>query len=258
MLEKRIEKYWDKRADGYNEVVQKEMACQKKQAWESLLLKYIGQGKKLQVLDVGTGPGFFAIVLAGLNYSVTAVDKCQVMLSQARKNAEEAGKNIRFLKADAHAIDLPNECLDVIVSRNVTWLMPNPLEVYREWYRLLKPTGKVVVFDANWNLYLSNPKLKLQCDKYRQLAIKKGYRDNLTPEQREESEAIARKLPLSYEQRPLWDQQAFRRCGFQQIEVQENISHLVHDEIQQILYYPTPMFVICASKRPDNVPGESS
>ncbi|MCO5385266.1 class I SAM-dependent methyltransferase [Desulfosporosinus sp.] len=249
MLENRIEKYWDKRADSYNEVVQKEMACQKKDAWESLLQKYAGQGENLQILDVGTGPGFFAILLAGLNYSVTAVDKCQDMLGQARKNAEAAGKNIRFIKADAHAVDLPNESFDVIVSRNVTWLMPNPLEVYQEWYRLLKPNGKVLVFDANWNLRLSDPELQLQCDKYRQLAIEKGYQENkLTPEQREESEAIARKLPLTYERRPLWDQQAFPSCGFQQIEVEENISHLVHDEIERILYYPTPMFTICASK----------
>ncbi|MDQ7093792.1 class I SAM-dependent methyltransferase [Desulfosporosinus sp. PR] len=247
MLEKQIEKYWNKRADGYNEAVQEEMACQKKQAWESLLLKYIGQGENLQVLDVGTGPGFFAIVLAGLNYSVTAVDKCQDMLAQAGKNAE-AGENIRFLKADAHAIDLPNESFDAIVSRNVTWLMPNPLEVYREWYRLLKPSGKVLVFDANWYLHLSNPEFKILSDKYRRLALEKGYQDTITPEQKEESDAIARKLPLTYEMRPSWDQYAFRSCGFQQIEVEENISPLVHDEIEQILYYPTPMFAICATK----------
>jgi len=249
MLENRIEKYWDKRADSYNEVVQKEMACQKKQAWESLLRKYAGSGENLQVLDVGTGPGFFAILLAGLNYAVTAVDKCQDMLEQARNNARTAGKDIRFFKADAHAVDLPNESFDVIVSRNVTWLMPDPLEVYLEWYRLLKPAGKVLVFDANWNRGLSDPELQRQCEKYRQLAIEKGYQDNkLTPEQRAENEAIARKLPLTYEQRPFWDRQAFRRCGFQQVEVEENISHLVHDEIERILYYPTPMFAICASK----------
>lgn len=248
MLEDRIEKYWDKRADSYNEVVQKEMACRKKQTWESLLLKYAGQEENLQVLDVGTGPGFFAILLAGLNYSVTAVDKCQDMLEEARKNAEAADKNIRFFKADAHAVDLPKESFDLIVSRNVTWLMPNPLEVYQEWYRLLKPNGKVLVFDANWYLRLSDPELQLQCDKYHQLAIEKGYQDKITPEQKEESDAIARKLPLSYEKRPLWDQQAFRSCGFQQVEVEDNISYLVHDEIEQILYYPTPMFAICASK----------
>ncbi|WP_371363317.1 2-methoxy-6-polyprenyl-1,4-benzoquinol methylase, mitochondrial [Sporomusa rhizae] len=248
MLESRIEKYWNNRADSYNEIIQKQMACRKKQAWESLLLKYVGTRENLRVLDVGTGPGFFAVLLAGLGHLVTAVDKCEDMLKQARKNVERAGQNIRFVKAEAHAIDLPNESLDIIVSRNVTWLLPNPLEVYREWYRLLKPAGKVVVFDANWHLRLSDPELQAQCDKYRQLAIEKGYQDKFTQVQKEENDAIARKLPLSSEKRPLWDQQALSQCGFQQIEVQENISDLVHDEIERILYHPTPMFAVCATK----------
>ncbi|BBB89433.1 MAG TPA: class I SAM-dependent methyltransferase [Methylomusa anaerophila] len=248
MLGKRIEKYWGGRAGSYNEHVQKEMACGKKQAWESLLVKYAGTGDNLRVLDVGTGPGFFAILLAGLNYSVTAVDKCEEMLEQARQNAAAAGKTIQFLQAEAHAVALPDESFDLIVSRNVTWLLPNPLEAYQEWRRLLKPAGKVLVFDANWHLYLSEPELQLEHDKYLKLAMKKGYKQNASPEQRQENEAIARKLPLTYQKRPAWDQQAFRQCDFQQVEVQENISLLVHDEIEQLLYTPTPMFAICASK----------
>lgn len=248
MLEQRIETYWDGRADSYNEVVQREMACRKKQAWESLLRKYAGEQDNLRVLDVGTGPGFFAILLSGLNYSVTAIDKCEEMLRQARKNSALAGKTIKFLKADAHAVDLPDGSLDLIVSRNVTWLLPNPLEVYREWHRLLKPTGKVLVFDANWHLHLSDPELQAEHDRYVALAMAKGYRHNTSPAQQQENEAIARKLPLTYEKRPLWDEQAFRRCGFQQVVIEENISPLVHDEMEQLLYTPTPMFAICASK----------
>lgn len=248
MLENRLETSWDKRAFNNHEVAQKEMACQKKEAWEALVLKYAGREENLQVLDVETGLGLFAILLAGLNYSVTAVDKCQGMLEQARKNAEAVGRNIRFLRADAHDVNLPNESFDLIVARNVTWLMPNPVEVYHEWYRLLKPKGKVMVFDANWYLHLSNPELRRQCNKYRQLAVKKGYRDNITPKQREENEALARRLPLTYEDRPFWDHQVIRRCGFRHIEVEENISHLVYDELEQILYFPMPMFALCAAK----------
>lgn len=248
MLEQRIETYWDGRADSYSDLVKREMACKKKQAWESLLRKYGEDQENLTVLDVGTGPGFFAILLAGMNYSVTAIDKCEEMLKQARRNAVSVGTNIRFLKAEAHAVNLPNESLDLIVSRNVTWLLPNPMEVYQEWHRLLKPTGKVLVFDANWHLCLSDPALQAECNKCLQLAMEKGYKQNTSPTQRKESEAIARKLPLTYEKRPLWDEQAFRNCGFRQVEVQDNISSMVHDEIEQLLYRPTPMFAICASK----------
>ncbi|MDO0824655.1 class I SAM-dependent methyltransferase [Desulfosporosinus nitroreducens] len=207
-----------------------DLTCRKKEAWESLLIKYVGRGENLQVLDVGTGDGFLAILLAGLDYSVTAIEPHPDRLEQARKNVEASGKNIRFLRAEAHAIDLPNESVDVIVSRNAMGLSLHPKEVYQEWFRLLKPAGKVLVFDSNWYLRLNNPELKRQCDKYRHLAIKKGYQDKIISKQ-PVSDAIARKMPLSLERRPLWDHGAFRRCGF-----------------QQILYHPTPMFAICAIK----------
>ena len=248
MLEQRIEKYWDKRADSFNENVQKEMACRKKDTWESLLLQYAGAEKNLRVLDAGTGPGFFAILLAGLGYAVTAIDKCEDMLKQARKNAAATGMNIRFFKADAHAVDMAADSFDIITSRNVTWLLPNPLEVYQEWHRLLKPGGKVLLFDANWYLRLSDPELQLQYEACRQKAIEIGFVDKFTAAEKAEAEAIARSLPLTYEKRPLWDRQAFNQCGFQQIEVQENINHLVYDEIELVSYQPIPMFAICATK----------
>lgn len=248
MLEQRIESYWNGRAGSYSDLVKREIACRKKQAWESLLRKFAGDRKNLQVLDVGTGPGFFAILLAGLNYSVTGIDKCEDMLREARKNAAVEGKAIRFLKSDAHSVNLPDASLDLIVSRNVTWLLPNPLEAYKEWYRLLKPSGIVLIFDANWHLKLSDPELAAKCDKYLKLAMEKGYQHNVTPQQQKENEAIARQLPLTYQKRPLWDKKALPQCGFRHIEVLENISPLVHDEIEQLLYTPTPMFAICATK----------
>ncbi|AFQ42536.1 class I SAM-dependent methyltransferase [Desulfosporosinus meridiei] len=247
MLEHGIEGYWDRQETGKSKSVQDDRACPKKEAWKSLLIKYVGRGENQQVLDVGTGDGFLAILLAGLDYSVTAIYGHSDRLEQAQKNAQASGKNIRFLKAEAHAIDLPNESVDLIVARNALGLSLHPQEVYQEWFRLLKPYGKVLVFDANWYLRLNNPDLQRQCNKYRHLAIKKGYQDNSIFEQ-QVSEAIARGMPLSYERRPLWDHGAFRRCGFQQIEVEENISPWVFSELEQILYYPTPMFAICATK----------
>jgi len=248
MLEKRIEAYWDGRADSYSELIKREMACNKKQEWESLLRKYAGKQDNIKVLDVGTGPGFFAILLAGMNYSVTAIDKCEEMLKQARKNAMAAGMTIKFMKTEAHDVALPNESFDLIVSRNVTWLLPNPLDVYHMWYRLLRPEGKVLVFDANWHLHLSDPELQQEHDKYLKLAMEKGYQQRISPEQQKENETIARKLPLTYEKRPLWDEHALRYCGFKKVEIQNNISSLVHDEMEQVLYAASPMFAICATK----------
>ena len=49
--------------------------------------------EETKVLDIGTGPGFFAIILAEAGYQVTAVDYTEEMLKEAKKNAGNlAGK----------------------------------------------------------------------------------------------------------------------------------------------------------------------
>ncbi|SPZ01220.1 methyltransferase [Proteus mirabilis] len=52
--------------------------------------------------------------------------------------------------------DLPfgDEQFDLVVSRNVTWNLKSPCEAYQEWFRVLKPGGSLINFDANWYLHL--------------------------------------------------------------------------------------------------------
>jgi 2-polyprenyl-3-methyl-5-hydroxy-6-metoxy-1,4-benzoquinol methylase len=247
VIEKSIENYWDNRADGYSEHVKKEMADKKKQAWGYLITEHT-QGKKLNVLDVGTGPGFFAILLAEMGHKVTAVDASEAMLCQARKNAACAGVNIQFVQGDAQQIDQASESFDLIVSRNLTWTLPDPKGAYREWRRLLKQDGKMLVFDANWYLRLSKSEFQEQYEHCFKQATDQGFSERVSEQQYKRCEEIARTLPLTYENRPGWDIVALEGCGFSNVLVQENLNELVYDELEKIMYQPTPMFSICACK----------
>ena len=72
--------YWTHRAPGYSGVNQEELATDQKRVWGRTIQERIAArfpGRKpgsILVLDVGTGPGFFAIILARMGYQVTAVD----------------------------------------------------------------------------------------------------------------------------------------------------------------------------------------
>ena len=179
-----IESYWSTRTEGYSEVNEKELNGMQKKAWlETLERGFLGKrsGKNedsennsmekevfeeefsekqhtdkykdhLRILDIGTGPGFFPMILAEAGYHVTAIDYTPGMLEKAAENAAkfigEKSRNIEFKRMDAQALEFEDESFDVIISRNLTWNLPHPEMAYKEWLRVLKKGGKLLNFDA--------------------------------------------------------------------------------------------------------------
>ena len=62
--------YWTQRAQGYSEVNREELATGQRDVWKHTLVERISRRfpdrrpGDIRVLEVGTGPGFFAILLA--------------------------------------------------------------------------------------------------------------------------------------------------------------------------------------------------
>ena len=108
-----IESYWTTRAEGYSEVNHKELNGMQKGAWLEVLKSQFPEKAKeeLKILDIGTGPGFFPVILAEEGYQVTAVDYTQEMLDTAKKNAGELCEKIIFYKMDAQIWSLRMVCL---------------------------------------------------------------------------------------------------------------------------------------------------
>lgn len=159
--------YWTNRASGYSGVNQEELASSQKTVWRGVISRRIASrfpGKKpsqIRVLDVGTGPGFFAIILAELGYQVTAVDYTTSMLEEAKRNAGFLAKEIDFRQMNAEELSFPTASFDVLVTRNVTWNLPNPEKAYAQWMRVLTPGGLLLNFDANWYRYLWDEEARL-------------------------------------------------------------------------------------------------
>lgn len=63
-LQERIENYWSQSAENFSEGIRKELQGSAKNAWLELIQSNAALGVSLKVLDIGTGPGFFAILLS--------------------------------------------------------------------------------------------------------------------------------------------------------------------------------------------------
>lgn len=150
-LKKTIASYWDGRSAGF-ERMQGIRSRLQREAWTGFLARTVGEATEAPkaVLDVGTGTGFLALLLAGMGHRVKALDLSPGMVEQARRNAAERGLNVELAVADGESLPEPDAAYDVLVNRNVLWTLPRPDEAVADWKRVLKPGGLLVVIDGDW------------------------------------------------------------------------------------------------------------
>jgi ubiquinone/menaquinone biosynthesis C-methylase UbiE len=249
ILEK-VECYWDNRSAEYSEINVAELGSYKMAVWKDLIDRYKPAviGRKLKVLDIGTGPGFFAITMASCGCDVTAVDYTDAMLHKARKNAVNHGQTIKFLQMDAHQLNFSDNSFDLIITRNLTWNLERPEDAYKEWHRVLAPGGRMLNFDANWYLHLYDHEKRAEYFNDRNNSLKEGIPDHYVDTDTTAMEEIAMNLPLSKTMRPQWDSAVLLNTGFKKVMVEQDIGQVVWDREEQINYASTPMFMIFAEK----------
>ncbi|AUG99092.1 class I SAM-dependent methyltransferase [Prodigiosinella confusarubida] len=243
-----VQRYWSHRAADYSQINVAELANAKRVAWLSKITEYAPNKPVLRVLDIGTGPGFFAVTLALAGHQVTAVDITEAMLDQARDNAEHHGVSINFVHSDVHNLPFDDDSFDLVVSRNVTWNLDAPQCAYQEWRRVLMPGGRMVNFDANWYLQLFDEASRLGYLEDRANARYLGLDDHYVNTDTTAMENIARQLPLSRERRPQWDTAALLHCGYHKVMMDTRVGETLWDETERVNYASTPLFLVCAEK----------
>ena len=245
--------YWTGRASGYSEVNQTELGSGQRQKWRDCLQSEIARhfpaaaADSLRILEVGTGPGFFAILLAELGYDVTAIDLTPAMLAEAKKNAGALAERIRFMEMNAESLDFKEALFDVVISRNLTWNLPHPDAAYAEWARVLKPGGLLLNFDANWYAYLFDEKAQAAYAQDRVNSAAQGVGDQNVGENFDVMEDIARRVPLSRIRRPAWDLAQLRSHGLL-AEADEQVWERVWSEEEKLNFSSTPLFMLRAVK----------
>ena len=243
--------YWTGRAEGYSEVNQNELRTAQREVWRRELKSHIRRQfpnrapASIRVLEVGTGPGFFAILLAELGYDVTAIDLTPAMLAEAKKNAGALAEKITFLEMNAEALSFPSGSFDVILSRNLTWNLPHPEAAYQEWKRVLRPGGMLLNFDANWYHYLFDAEAREGYDADRRATAEQGLADENIGENFDQMERIAMRVPLSRAARPAWDHSVLSRLGLHVTTDTEAWSRVWSPE-EKVNFASTPMFLVHA------------
>ena len=247
-LKKQVESYWTQRAGSFSTVRKNELRDPISLRWLEEMHRYLPQGVPLRILDVGTGTGYFAILLAGEGHALTGIDLTAAMLAEAEETARQRKLSIDFRQMDAQALDFPNDSFDVIVTRNLTWNLTDPVRAYREWRRVLRPGGAALIFDANWYAYLGNEEKKAAYDRDRANTAAEGVEDHGAYPDSQTMEDISRELPMTLRRRPQWDLVTLLDLGFSSVYADTAIGDLVWSREEKINYASTPGFLIRAVK----------
>ncbi|QKW15049.1 MULTISPECIES: class I SAM-dependent methyltransferase [unclassified Micromonospora] len=148
--QERINAYWTGRAPEYDEYQQRpDRLADDQRAWAQIWAQAL-PAAPLDVLDVGTGTGQVAMVLAGLGHRVTGIDLAEGMLAEARRHAATVTDGPVIRLGDAVAPDFPAASFDAVTSRYLMWTLREPQRAVANWIRLLRPGGTVAVVDSTW------------------------------------------------------------------------------------------------------------
>ena len=239
-MEQRVRHYWTLRSHDFGAVRKNELENEMGQKWLREIERLLPEKEHLRILDVGTGTGFFAVLLAQTGHQVEGIDLTPAMLEEARSLAAQRNLDIVFREMDAQALSYAEESFDVVLSRNLTWTLPEPEKAYREWFRVLKPGGWLLNFDAD---YAAN--VRSRSTQNRRVPADSPYGHvGMTDRLQRENDEITLTMDVG-RARPAWDREVLEGIGFADCRVDTRVGRRI---LGLLDLEHAPMFGIAARK----------
>lgn len=147
-VKENVKTYWNERSSTFDDDIghgTDETECR---LWKHYLTGIIGPEPR-KILDVGTGTGVIAIILAELGHEVIGIDLGKKMLDVGRKKTQIRGLRIAFMAGDAENPPFADNTFDCVICRHLLWTLPHPNAAISEWTRVCRPKGVIIAIDGH-------------------------------------------------------------------------------------------------------------
>ncbi|MFE7129478.1 methyltransferase domain-containing protein [Streptomyces sp. NPDC057638] len=116
---------------------------------DALARHALGDGHGRTAVDLGTGTGAMAFVVAEHGYRVTGIDHAPLMMEQARRSAARRRADIDFRLGSATDTGLEPASAD-LVTASQSWHLFDGQQALTECHRILRPGGTLLLTTYDW------------------------------------------------------------------------------------------------------------
>ncbi|MEZ5056469.1 MAG: class I SAM-dependent methyltransferase [Saprospiraceae bacterium] len=114
--------------------------------WRKQSIEQLNLNPNDKILISGAGSGLDLPFLKEAK-SIAAVDITPAMLYLLRKKANKLHLNVDSRTMDAMKLEFPDDHFDAVILHLILAVIPDPVKCLKEAERVLKPGGKIAVFD---------------------------------------------------------------------------------------------------------------
>jgi ubiquinone/menaquinone biosynthesis C-methylase UbiE len=122
-------------------------------AWKRQILDRLNLRPGMKALEIGCGAGDDAFDMAqriSPGGSVVGVDFSESLIAEATRRAVKQTLPVAFQIGDAQALRFPDATFDAVRTERMLMHVPDPEKAIHEMSRVLKPAGRMAVFDFDW------------------------------------------------------------------------------------------------------------
>ena len=123
------------------------------------MLSLLDAQKGHRILDVGCGTGEDVMDLArmvGSEGRAIGVDKSETMMAEAKRRSAGSGLPVEWRPGDAQCLDFADNTFDGCRAERIFVYIEAPRKLLAEMIRVVRPGGRVIVFDVDVDAFIFN------------------------------------------------------------------------------------------------------